>query len=100
MRIIAGAGVLLCMLSLGGCVFYPERVDYYDAECRVTRHRLQLGVEVIGDIGDCDGQKAEACLVAIAAVGGASAVISGSIVIVGNTIYWLERQGPCRSHFT
>ena len=26
---------------------------------------------------------------------GFTAVISGSIVVVGNTVHWLEQQGPC-----
>jgi hypothetical protein len=35
-------------------------------------------------------------LVAVAAVTGlASTVVSGSIAIVGNVVYWLERQGHC-----
>lgn len=28
-------------------------------------------------------------------VAAGSAVVSGSIVLVGNTIYWLEEQGKC-----
>lgn len=28
-------------------------------------------------------------------VSAASAVISGSIVLVGNTVYWLEKRGRC-----
>jgi hypothetical protein len=34
-------------------------------------------------------------LVALGAVTAASAVISGSIAVVGNAVYWFERQGRC-----
>lgn len=32
----------------------------------------------------------QACVVAAA-----SAAVSGSIAVVGNVVYWLERQGQC-----
>jgi hypothetical protein len=35
-------------------------------------------------------------IVAVAGVtAAASAVVSGSIAVVGNVVYWLERQGRC-----
>jgi hypothetical protein len=100
MRAIAKVGIVLCVASLAGCVFYPARVAYYDEDCRVRSHKLHLEAEVIGNLDNCHGEQAKACLVAIAAVGSVSAVVSGSIVIAGNTIYWLERQGACRTRFT
>jgi hypothetical protein len=33
--------------------------------------------------------------VAVGAVAAASVVVSGSIVVVGNVVYWLEKQGKC-----
>ena len=94
------AGILLCAFGLSGCVFYPHRIPYYDKKCEVTSHKYVLDAVVITDMGDCSGEQAKACLIVLAAVGGASAVVSGSIVVVGNTIYWLERQGDCRTGVT
>ena len=37
----------------------------------------------------------EECIVALLVPSVASAVVSGSIVIVGNVVYWLEKQGKC-----
>ena len=34
-------------------------------------------------------------LVSAGVVAAASAVISGSIMVAGNLVYWLERQGGC-----
>jgi hypothetical protein len=34
-------------------------------------------------------------LVATGVVAATSAVVSGSIAVVGNVVYWFERQGQC-----
>ena len=34
-------------------------------------------------------------LVVIGAVTAGRAVVSGSIVVVGNVVYWMERRGKC-----
>ena len=41
--------------------------------------------------GDC----AAAALASVVVVTAGSAIISGSIVLTGNTIHWLEYQGRC-----
>jgi hypothetical protein len=79
-----------------GCIVYPKKVSFYDEDCHVTAHQLTLDAELFW--GDCRGNtaaEAEACLLIIAGSGVASAVISGSIVVVGNTLYWLEKQDRC-----
>ncbi|HEY0823298.1 MAG TPA: hypothetical protein VGD76_05870 [Ramlibacter sp.] len=91
-RLLAGGAVLL----LAGCVLVPRTVHHYDAECRVTVRHMELQPVQIASIQHCAN---DGCLVLLAAAGAtaaASAVISGSITIVGNVVYWLERQGSCR----
>jgi len=49
---------------------------------------------------DCSGQKlkdpqSEACFALVVAMSAGSAIVSGSIVVVGNALYWLEKQGKC-----
>lgn len=95
--------VLIAVVSIvalvSGCVFYPREVDYYDAECDITTRRLVLDTVVIE--GSCAGTNSydpnndKACLALIVAVGAASAIVSGSIVVVGNTVSWLEKTGRC-----
>ena len=34
-------------------------------------------------------------MVSAGATAAASAIVSGSIVIVGNVVYWFEKQGRC-----
>jgi hypothetical protein len=37
----------------------------------------------------------EACLAVLAVISAGSALVSGSIVLTGNTLHWLEYQGTC-----
>ena len=82
--------------ACSGCIVYPRQVSTYDADCRVRSHKLTLEAEFLwGDCHGGTGEETEVCLLIIAGSGVASAVISGSIVVVGNTLYWLEKQGRC-----
>jgi len=49
----------------------------------------------VGAIGGCQNQSCIALVVAVAATTAASVIVSGSIVIVGNIAYWMERQSTC-----
>jgi hypothetical protein len=84
------------VVACTGCIVYPKKVRVYDPDCRVTSHKLTLDAVFLW--GDCDArtpEEAEVCLLIIAGTGAASTAISGSIVVVGNTLYWLEKQGRC-----
>ncbi len=80
----------------------PQKVAYYDDGCEIVAEKLVLTTEqnaFLHDVNDCSN---EACVTEITgAVSGAalvvpvSAVVSGSIVVVGNTAYWLQKQGDC-----
>lgn len=81
------------LTGLSGCIAYPKKVEVYDAECRITSHHLTLDYEYLW--GHCPAGSEEACLAIIVSTAAASTVVSGSIVIAGNTIYWLSRQDRC-----
>ena len=88
------AGVVACAL-LAGCVMVPHTVQTYDPECRtIARHMVLQPVQVAA-LGGCSNQGCVALLAAAGATAAVSAVISGSIMVIGNTVYWLERQGTC-----
>ena len=86
--------LLLAALLLQGCVYVPHTTSSYDEQCKIQTKRMTLRPEQLGTVGSCAGSD---CVVALAALGAASAVISGSIVVVGNVVYWLEKQGKCAS---
>jgi len=68
-----------------------------DIECGMATHEYDLRlVEMGGITASCDSAE---CILSLgifaAAWTGFTAVISGSIVVIGNTVHWLEQQGPC-----
>lgn len=94
---------LLALLSLAllqACVYIPRTREVYDAGCQVVYKQLVLEAVQMRGAEQCMRNAATPdCLVAALGSGFtvvASAVVSGSIVIAGNTLYWLEKQGNCR----
>ena len=83
-------------LLLAGCVIVPHTVQHYDPECRVVTRSMELQAVQLGWIQHCANEGCAALLAAAGATAAASAVISGSLTIVGNMVYWLERQGRCQ----
>jgi hypothetical protein len=81
---------------LSGCMVVPKTVTSYDPRCQVVQKHVQLEakqVKVVATCGntvECGGQ-----LVFYGLVATSSAVISGSVAVVGNVVYWLEKQGQC-----
>jgi hypothetical protein len=80
---------------LSACVYVPRTTTSYDEECRVETRHMKLEAAQIAAIGSCSNRDCAYVLVALGAVAAASAVVSGSIVAVGNVVYWLEKQGKC-----
>lgn len=85
----------MALLLVAGCVYVPVTTQRYDRECQVVARHMELQVVQIGAIQHCHNEGCAAVLVAAGATAAASAVVSGSIAIVGNVVYWLERLGRC-----
>lgn len=86
---------LLAVLGLGGCVYMPRTTTNYDRDCQVTTHHMTLDVQQVAALGKCDNVTCPAELAFFGAASVATAIVSGSIVLVGNVVYWLEKQGQC-----
>jgi hypothetical protein len=83
------------VFALGGCVVVPRTAAVYDDRCRVYLKQVVLEQAVLGSIGHCHNQ---GCLMLLASAGvitAVSAVVSGSVAMVGNIVYWAERGGQC-----
>lgn len=80
---------------LAGCVIVPATTTTYDAACEVTSRRVTLEPVQVGVFFGCQSRDCAALLVAAGAAALASAVVSGSVAVVGNVVYWLEEQGQC-----
>ena len=83
------------VLLLQACVMVPRTVERYDAECRTQARHMVLDAVQVGSIGSCSNQGCAAIATVAGITAAASAVVSGSIVVVGNVVYWLEKQGRC-----
>jgi hypothetical protein len=86
---------VLLTVCLSACVFVPVTKDTYDPECRIMSRTLELQPVQMAALNHCSNQDCAGLLVVIGATAAASAVVSGSIVLVGNVAYWIERQGRC-----
>jgi hypothetical protein len=94
-RGVLWVGALAGVMSLAACIVVPQTREIYDSECRTMTRQVTLQTAVIGRFAGCSNDGCAALLVATGAVTAASAVVSGSIALVGNVVYWFERQGNC-----
>ena len=89
----------LATILLSGCIFYPKtRHRQEDVACNLSTKSMYLSsnddlLEAVPT--NCSGDQCELILGTVAAISLGSAVISGSIVVIGNAIYWIEKQGKC-----
>ena len=59
------------------------------------RKKKVLKLEQTGPIANCSNDACALLLASYGLVTAASFVVSGSIVVVSNTVYWLEKQSDC-----
>jgi hypothetical protein len=90
-----GLGAAAAVLGLSGCIYTPRTTQTFDEECQTQAHHMSLEREEQVKLMGCTQQGCAALLVAAGLVTVASAVVSGSIVVVGNVVYWFEKQGRC-----
>lgn len=89
-------GAAIAAVLLQGCVFTPRTVHFDDPDCQGVRREMVLDSRVIEGYKACaDGPcRADALLGIIGSA--ATFVVSGSVYVVGNVAYWIERQVNCK----
>jgi hypothetical protein len=90
----AASALALCLL-LAACIVVPSTRESYDPQCKVMKREMTLEVAQAARLRSCGGNECAAMMAAAGIVTAASAVVSGSIALVGNGLFWLERQGKC-----
>ena len=79
-------------LILSACAYYPKQIEAYDSDCNVNYKKLVLGKDKSNmRAGNCENETCIATLLTTPL----QALVAGSIVVVGNVIYWLEKKGTC-----
>ena len=100
--------IFLCScFLLQSCVFFPRTTSENKTLCHLQPRQMELDVtDISGDFGlhhhnmHCDDDCLAVTLGGIVVVSAGSAIVSGSIVVVGNTLHWLEEQGRCEESAT
>ncbi len=99
-RLLFTVVVMLGLLFGAGCAFYPTTSDqqHHSDDCQMYTRELALDYAEM-PIEECAGSGAEGSLICLAALGVVvpvgSLVASGSIVVAGNSLHWLEYHGTC-----
>lgn len=83
------------ILLLQACVFVPITTTKYDEDCHILARHMTMEPVQIAQLSSCTNSQCTDFMVVAGFTAAASAVISGSIVIVGNVVYWMEKQGRC-----
>lgn len=81
--------------ALAGCVVVPQTRSVYDPACGVATQQITLEVAVLPGFHSCQGDGCVALMVTAGVVTVASTVVSGSVAVIGNVLYWAERRGQC-----
>ena len=82
---------------LGACIYVPVVDESESAKCNTVTKSLSLDkIDSEGAIAmRCRNEECAVVLAGVATISAGSAIISGSIVLTGNTLHWLEYQGTC-----
>lgn len=85
--------IIPLIIFLTSCTFVPKVVhDPDNRKCKLSTNQRTLEVTMEGAkfIHDCPD-----CFLLASLYSTATAIISGSVVIIGNTIHWIEKQTKC-----
>lgn len=98
-NVILGLKSLVLTCLLASCVFLPYKESVSPQRCDVYKARWSLAAEPLKEYIECygAGEDAGICMFSVGVVIPlGSLIISGSIVLIGNTLHWLERSGRCQ----
>ena len=87
--------IALSTIVLAACIYVPRTTGHYNANCEIEERHLTLEAYQVGSLYGCKDQGCVALLVAAGIISAATAVVSGSVVVTGNVVYWLEEKGGC-----
>ncbi|HIE00787.1 MAG TPA: hypothetical protein EYP59_10955 [Thiotrichaceae bacterium] len=96
----------LLAFLISGC-FAPALVADRSG-CQLLSQKLELvhfeeGTQVLMHISASDCDNAECLLfilIGLPVISATSFIVSGSIVVIGNTLHWIEKQGKCQESST
>ena len=87
--------LIFTAIALGGCVFYPHTTMEYNAACDTVQRHMSLNSAQVEAFVGCHDRGCVELLVLAGVISATSFVISGSIAVVGDVVYWLEARHQC-----
>ena len=104
---------LIGAIIISGCIVLPKTVPPEDRECVLVTKSLTIDFYTDSDLideavdemfdamaSDCREPECLILLAPLITISIGSLIVSGSIVVVGNTIHWMEQQGKCDDSIT
>lgn len=89
----------LVVFLFSGCVYYPTTDEHYH-NCTLVTKRLKIDhVEVNAIPSSCKDEECTAVVIIYLGVPATTFVVSGSIVVMGNVLHWMEKEGTCKDGF-
>ena len=95
--------ITLSVIALSSCAYTPKQIRYYDDECGIISKKFIISkskLHLFKKRGKCANDECIALalshVVGSAFTGPVSALVSGTVVVAGNTILWLEKKANCR----
>ena len=97
----------LISFTIGSCLVLPKTENVSNEKCKLVTKSWTLKVHELGKQNNCDVRcgdfvkgvvecsKGEDCIKMIAVVSVGWTVVAASVVGVGNTVHWIEKQGSC-----
>ena len=79
-------------LALSGCMVVPVVDNDEAASAGCKTYTRSMSLKTVSWQPSCN---TEECLATVVVIGAGSVLVSGSIVLVGNSAHWLEYQGIC-----
>lgn len=96
---ITKSACLLAALLLSACVYYPTTDKQYQ-NCTLVTKKLELDyTKMHFHPRACNEEECMAQLAVVAAVPATTFIVSGSIVVIGNALHWMEKEGTCEEGF-
>ena len=92
---LRSAAALATSLLASACVIVPVTVEGFDPDCRVYTRHMELQAVQIAALNNCSGQGCEAYVLIGLGLTAASAIVSGSIAVTGNVVFWAEHRASC-----
>ena len=105
--------LVLITFLIQSCIVIPKTVPEEDQECLLVTKSMTIDYYTSPDMidgavdemvnavtSDCHEPECLILLAPLITISVGSFIVSGSIVVVGNTIHWIEEQGRCDDSVT